>query len=412
MLFGPGGMRAGEQADRIQDVKNLLRYFGADDAAQASDDVMRDLVSKRSANLDRWSNMQKEVLETVGKEKPGQTVPMTSTIKQIDESIAYLKGLKTESVKPAIATLTDWKTAIKDQSPENILTLRRQIGEVFAAPELTSVRSTMQKQLSGIYKKVNDDLSAFIGDTGDSKTLTKWKVANKELSKMMGELDLDILRNTLDKGTDRPEVVMNMLMNKDRSVIQALNRNLTSSGRESARSAIMQAVGKKIGDDASPEKFLTEIRKLRNSGDPIGVFFTGDDLKYIEGVTRVLKATSRASQAVANPATGQQLLIPLSLIGMGGGGAAIGQLFDKGIGGFLGVLGSMGAAGAAGGALRLYESPAFRNILMKLPTVAAGSAEEAGLFKRLVEVAQAQNASKAANSKDRRTAEQALADER
>jgi hypothetical protein len=194
---------------------------------------------------------------------------------------------------------------------------------------------------------------------------------------------------------------MNMLMNKDRSVIESLNRNLTASGRESARTAIMQAVGKKIGDEASPEKFLTEMRKLRNSGDPVGVFFSGDDLKTIEGLTRLLKVTSRASQSAVSPATGVQLVIPTAITGLA-------TYFGGGIPGFLASIGSIGAAG---GVARLYESPTFRNLLMKLPTVAAGSAEEAGLFKRLLEVAQAQNASKAANSTDRRTAEQ-LADER
>jgi hypothetical protein len=123
----------------------------------------------------------------------------------------------------------------------------------------------------------------------------------------------------------------------------------------------------------------------------------------------VLKATSRASQANLNPATGQRAVPYLGAIGIGGGALALEKLFGAGIPTFLA---SVGTIGAAGGLARLYESPTFRNILMKLPTVAAGSVEEAGLFKRLAEIAQAQNASKAANSKDRRTAEQALADER
>lgn len=202
---------------------------------------------------------------------------------------------------------------------------------------------------------------------------------------MMGDLDLGILKTTLEKGVDRPEVVKNMLFNKDRSVIQALNKNLTAKGRESARAAVMQEVSKKIGEEASPERFLTELRKMKAGGDPVGVFFTGDDLKAIEGLTRVLKATSRASQAGLNPPTGVQAVIPLSLIGMGGGSVALEKYFGQGL---PGLLASVGVVGAAGGAARAYESPAVRNILMKLPTVRPGSVEEAALFKRLLEAAQ------------------------
>jgi hypothetical protein len=399
-IIGTGPVRAQQQANRVQDVRNLLRQFGADDAANASDDVMRDLINKRSANLTRWTGMQQDVLESVGKAKPGQTVPMTNTLDKIDDSINYLKSLKTASVQPAINTLDDWKNAVQNQSPENILTLRRQIGEVFAAPELTSVRSTMQKQLSSIYKSVNDDLTSFIGDAAGQQAKTKWAIANKELSKMMGELDLDILKSTLEKGVDRPEVVRNMLLNKDRSVIQALNRNLTADGRAAARTAIMQEVGKKVGDNASPEKFLTEMRKLRASGDPIGVFFGQDELKQIEGLTRVLNATSRASQAALFPATGVQAAIPSTAIAAGLG---LEKIFGTGL---LQTLGALAGVGVVGGGARLYESPAVRNILMKLPTVAANSVEEGALFKRLLETAQAYNARAAVNSEERRLEEQ------
>jgi len=313
-------------------------------------------------------------------------VPMPATTAKIDDSIAKLKGLKTAEVAPVITKLEDWKQAIQGQDLKNIELLRKQIGETFTAPEMAAVRSTGERVLSDIYGAVKEDMTDYIGEKGGQQALNKWQVANKELSKMMGDLDLTILKNTLEKGVDRPEVVKNMLFSKDRSVIQALNKNLTAKGRESARSAIMQEVGKKIGEDASPEKFLSEMRKLKNGGDPVGVFFTGDDLKAIEGLTRVLKATTRASQAGINPATGVQAVMPLSIIGMGGASVALEKYFGKGL---PGLLASVGLVGAAGGGARLYESPTVRNILMKLPTVKPGSVEEGALFKRLLEAAQA-----------------------
>ena len=148
----------------------------------------------------------------------------------------------------------------------------------------------------------------------------------------------------------------------------------------------MQEVGRRIGEDASPEKFLTEMKKLRSGGDPVGVFFSGDDLKVVEGLTRVLKATTRASQAALNPPTGVQAVIPLSLIGMGGGSVALEKYFGQGL---PGLLVSAALVGGSGLAARAYESPAVRNILMKLPTVKAGAKEEAALFNRLFEVIKA-----------------------
>jgi len=385
-VVGTGPVRAAQQADRIADVKDLLRQFGADDAAAASDDVMRDVIAKRAGNFKRWEGMKQEALQSVEDAKPGATVPMTKTVKSIDDSIAYLKSLNNAEVEPAIAKLLNWKGAVQNQTPVNVLTNKQMLGDIFEAPELGSVKKVMAKELKKTYDAVKNDLSDFIGEAGGEQAKNKWGIANKEETKLFKELELGILESTLEKGVDRPEVVKNMLFNKDKSVIQALNKNLTAKGRESARAAIMQEVGKKIGDEASPEKFLSEMRKLKNGGDPVGVFFTGDDLKAIEGLTRVLKATTRASQAALNPPTGVQAVIPLSIIGMGGGSVALEKLYGQGL---PGLLASIGLVGAAGGGARLYESPTVRNILMKLPTVRPGSVEEGALFKRLLEASQA-----------------------
>lgn len=395
-VVGTGGMRATQQANRIQDVKDLLRQFGADDAAAASDDVMRDVISKRQTNFNRWENMKEEALNAVEKAKPGATVPMTRTIESIDNSIAYLKSLNNPDLEPAMQKLLNAKQSFQNQTPVNVLKNKQILGDIFDAPEMGALKKTASSELKKTYEAVKNDLSDFIGKEGGQQAKNKWGIANKEETKLFKELDLDILKNTLEKGVDRPEVVKNMLFSKDRSVIEALNRNLTAKGRESARAAIMQEVGKKIGEDASPEKFLTEMKKLRNSGDPVGVFFSGDDLKVVEGLTRVLKATGRASQAALNPPTGVQAVIPLSLIGMGGGSVALEKYFGQGL---PGLLGSAALVGLAGGGSRIYESPAVRDILMRLPKVAANSVEENALFNRLFEVIKAQEARKERGAK-------------
>jgi hypothetical protein len=381
-VVGTGPVRATQQANRISDVRDLLHQFSADDETiKASNDVMRDLLTKRKDNFARWEGLKKEALKSVEESKPGATVPMPKTIKSIDESIAYLKGLNNEKVGPAISELTNWKTAVQNQSPSNVLTNKQMLGDIFDAPEMSAVKKVMGSELKKTYDAVKNDLTDFVGEAGGAQAKNKWNIANAEESKLFKEVEGKILDRILEEGKVRPEVVKNMLFNKDRSVIESLNKNLTAKGRASARTAIMQEVGKKIGEDASPEKFITEIRKLKNGGDPVGVFFSGDDLKAVEGLTRVLKATSRASQASLSPPTGVQLVLPAATTGLA-------TYFGGGVPGFIAALGTMGAAG---GAARIYESKPVRDILMKLPKVAAKSAEETALFNRLFEVVKAQS---------------------
>jgi hypothetical protein len=381
-VVGTGPVRATQQTQRVTAVRNLLKEFGADDAAAASDDVMRDLLAKRSANFARWEGMKQEALQSVEAARPGATVPMTKTIKSIDDSIAYLNSLNNPDLAPAIQKLANAKQSFQNQSPVNVLKNKQILGDIFDAPEMGALKRTASSELKKTYDAVRDDLTDFIGEAGGAQARNKWGIANAEETKLFKELELGILETTLEKGMTQPEAARSMLFSKDRSVIQSLNRNLTAKGRASARAAVMQEVGKKIGEDASPERFVSEIRKLKNSGDPVGVFFSGDDLQMVEGLSRVLKATQRASQAALNPPTGVQAVIPMGIMG----GAGLASAFGGGVDGFLATVATVGSAGAAA---RIYESAPVRNILMQLPKVKPGSVEEGALFKRLLEATQA-----------------------
>jgi hypothetical protein len=411
-IAGTGSTRAAQQANRIEDMRDTLRRFGAYDSAQASDDVMADLLSKKELNTARWSGMKNKVIDDLsfkniaddtGAGGPVQIaatsgqdvsriVPMPLATKKIDDSIAFLKGLKNPSLWDTyIKELESFKGSIDGQDLRNVEIGRATIGDVFGASENDSVKRIGKKLVTGtktepgIYAAVNDDMGNYIKKAGSEAQYNRWKIGNNELSKMMDELDLDILKNTLEKGVDRPEVVKNMIRSKDRSVLESLNRNLNAKGREAAKTAIMQDVANKVGD--SPDKFVSEIERMAKSGDPVGVFFKGDDLKVVEGLTRVLKATKRASEAALNPPTGVQAVIPLSLIGMGGGSVALEKYFGQGL---PGLLGSAAVVGGIGGGARIYESPAVRNILMRLPAIKPGAKEETALFNRLFEVIKAQ----------------------
>jgi hypothetical protein len=370
---GTGGLRQAQQVERIEAVRNVLRDFGADDAAKATDDVMKDLATKRGADLSKYVGAKTEVIERLGQ---AGTVPMTNTVQAIDDQITKLQGLKTQEVAPIVERLTDWKAALQGQNLVNVETLRKQIGESFKAPELASVRGIGEKALSSIYKPLKQDMESFITQVGERRDVTKWKVADKRLSDLAGELDMSTLKSVLKRGDATPEVIGNMLFSKKPSEVSQLYASLTPAGRESARAAILARAAEKATSDVaegtviSPDKFANEVKRL---GTSTGVFFTGDDLKQVEGLTRVLNITKRASEAAAAPPTGAQLAIPVST-------AALGSFFG---GGLLGFLATLGTAGGVGVAARIYESAPIRNLLIKIPQTVSGSPEEAALLKRL-----------------------------
>lgn len=379
---GTGGVRQTQQAERIEAVRNVLRDFGADDAARASDDVMKDLASKRGADLAKYTNLKTEVIDRLGQ---SGTVTMTNTVAAIDDQISKLQGLKTQEVAPIIERLTDWKTAIQGQNLLNVETLRKQIGESFKAPELASVRGIGEKALSSIYKPLKQDMESFITQVGERRDITKFKVANKRLSDLAGELDMSTLKSVLRRGDETPEVIANLLFSKKPSEVRQLYASLTPAGRESARAGILARAAEKAtsevaeGTVISPDKFANEVKRL---GTSIGVFFNGNELKQIEGLTRVLNITKRASEAAAAPTTGVQTAIPISA-------AALSSYFGGGVPGFLATLGT---AGGVGMAARIYESAPIRNLLIKISQTVVGSAEEAAFLKRLASTVQQQQA--------------------
>lgn len=371
-LAGTGGMRQEQQAQRVSAVQSLLRDAGVDEAAELPKQIMTDLVNKRSAALTKYTDLKGEVIDRLS---GAGTVEVPNTVAAIDDQIGRLESLRTKEVQPVIDKLTDWKAAIQGQDLGNVELLRKQIGESFSAPELAAVRSTGEKALSNIYGALKQDMTDFIKANGERRDFDKWNIANKRLSNMSGELKNSSLKSILQRGEGTPELVEKMLFSTKPSEMRMLYSQLSPEGRSKAQVAILAKAADKAGgiENISPDKFANEVDRL---GKSVGVFFSGDDLKRVQGLNRVLQLTKRAAQASVAPPTGVQVALPV-------GAAVLTDLF-----------GSWGAAtlsGATlGGLARAYESKPVRNLLIKLPQTAVGSREEAALIKRLAAVAQAQ----------------------
>jgi hypothetical protein len=373
-IAGTGPVRVAQQKERVQAIKNVLTEFGGDDAASKSyKNVMADLLETRSSAIQKHADVKARIFKNV---QDAGIVPVTRTTKEINDAIGKLSSLKTKGMEPAIETLKDWRGALKDQNILNIEDLRKMLGDAFDAPDLVSSKGTAQKYLNKIYGALREDIGDFVSKHGNKKDAFQWKFANKELSKMMGELDKTALKSALNKGTETPETIKALLFSKKASDIESLYKNLSPNGRANGRAAILEDAAEKatIGGEISPQKFMTYLDK---SKEQFGVFFQGADLQKIKGLERALQITERASVAGVAPPTGQGLTIPVL--------ASV--LTDM----FGGVVAGIASLGTVGGMARVYESKPVRNALIALSKTKIGTKEEAAMAKRLIAVIQSQS---------------------
>ena len=396
---GTGGVRAAQQTERIEYIRDVLRTYGADNAILAADNVMADLLKTRSANLKKYSGIKNNVINDM---KDAGIVDVSRAVGAIDEQVARIRLLNLERNEPIIKTLMELRTALlnerqvtmpngrtrieaRGQSLPQIEQLRKSAGQAFGDPSMASIKQLGEDALQKIYGPINEDMGAFIQANGQRRDYTKWKAANTRLAEIAGELSNTTLKNVLKKGDMTPETIRSLLFSTKPSDIRTLYRNLGPVGKANARSALLfEALQKSGGDLAgaktvadgavSPDRFKNQLQKLSKS---TGIMFSGDDLKAVEGLERVLSMTERAGAANVAPLTGMMLQIPL-------------------LSGFLtstfgGVLGGAVAATSIGGLARVYESAPVRNILMKIPQTRSGSPEEIELVKRLIEAARYQS---------------------
>ena len=386
-IAGTGPVRAEQQKARIDAVRDILRDYGADDAANLSDDIMKDLATKRSADRVKYTGTKREVIDRLDSQG---VVPMTNTVKKIDDIIGRLTKENTEASLEAAARLETIKgtgpTGASGRTLSQIEAFRRdELANAFkddpTRPISIAARDVGEKAMREIYDPVRKDMGEFIKATGQRQDFNKWMVSNKRLEELSNELKMTSLKSVLKSGDATSEVVNRLLFSQKPSEVRQLYTSLTPVGRANARSSILSQAAQKAQSDMpdgskifSPEKFNAEIKRLQPQ---IGVFFRGDDLKRVEGLSRILTLTRRAGEAGVATPTGQEAVPFIA------GGA---------LQSFLGSFGaSVAAAGGIGLAARIYESAPVRNLMMQLGTTKRGSAEEAAIAKRLISTIETQS---------------------
>ena len=389
-ILGTGGVRSAQQDLRAEAVQNLARSFGVNlgDDVDTISAVTQDLLRRRGSQLTKYTGLKSSVINSEQLKNAG-SVSVIRAVSAIDEQIAILSRLRSDQVGPIIERLRDWRGALlgektvkgpngrnivvqEGQSLENIELLRKQIGQSFESADLASVRQLGQKSLNLIYGPLKEDMRTFIQKFGNRNDVKKFDTANTRLSEMAGELDNSLFKRVLSKGEVTPETISSMLFSKKPSDVKLLFKNLDAAGQANARTAIITKMFKdsvNANGGVSPDVFKNQIKKM---SEQLGIFFNERDFQSVEGLGRILALTQRASQANLLPPTGAMLQIPV-----------IGGLLTQTFGG---VGAGVVAAGSLGALARIIESPAVRNILIKLPKIKSGSPQEAELLKRLDDI--------------------------
>jgi hypothetical protein len=389
-ILGTGGVRSAQQDLRAEAVQNLARSFGVNlgDDVDTISAVTQDLLRRRGSQLKQYTGLKSSVIESEQLRNAG-SVNVIRAVSAIDEQIAILSRLRSDQVGPIIERLRDWRGALlgektvkgpngrnmvvqEGQSLENIELLRKQIGQSFESADLASVRQLGQKSLNLIYGPLKEDMRTFIQKFGNRNDVKRFDIANTRLSEMAGELDNSLFKRVLSKGEVTPETISSMLFSKKPSDVKLLFKNLDAAGQANARTAIITKMFKdsvNANGGVSPDVFKNQIKKM---SEQLGIFFNQRDFQSVEGLGRILALTQRASQANLLPPTGAMLQIPV-----------IGGLLTQTFGG---VGAGVVAAGGLGALARIIESPAVRNILIKLPKIKSGSPQEAELLKRLDDI--------------------------
>jgi len=325
-------------------------------------------------------------------------VPVPRALAAIDDQIADLTRRRTDGSDEAIKRLEQIKTDVQNRDLFQIEAYRQdELAKIFmddpARPMSIAARDAGEKAMRAIYGPVREDMTDFIKKAGERRDVDKFMVANKRLSETANELKMASLKSVLKSGKETPEVVNRLLFGQKPSEVRQLYNGLTPTGRATARASILSQAADKAKFEMqdgtkmfSPEKFNAEIKRLQPQ---IGVFFRGDDLKQVEGLSRVLNLTRRAGEAGVATATGQET-VPF----------VAGSALQSFLGSFGGTL---AAAGGIGLTARIYESAPVRNLMMKLGTTKRNSSEEAAIAKRLLSTIQTQ--SEAIESKSQETTE-------
>lgn len=380
MPFGTAGMRREQQVARQNAVENLLADYGVSVDSDLASEVVSNLNQTRAGTISRYTDMKQNVIQQFAGRGD---VPATKSVSAIDGLLSNLKAENLpQQLGPLVRQLEDVRNSLTGPGDlAKIEANRKTLFNLKSDPNLASIPDKSEKAFQKVYTALNEDMGDYIKANGTAKDFNLWKVANTKLARTADELRVGGLKNVLNKGEFDPTLVTKMLTGSKPADVRTLFTSLNKDGRESARLLLIQdaakrAMNKETGD-VDPNKFA---RAVADMSDNFGQFFGGSDLRRVNGLAEVLRATSRAQSAQFLPQTGAQLVPLATLGGFGGLGTVLGLSFGQGV----------ALSAGFGAAKRFYESKPARDLLLRISQASGG--KKAELINRFVTDASAAGA--------------------
>lgn len=367
-FIGTGGVRARQQAARVDAIQDF--------AAKIPPVDDRAIIDSLKTKKDRIKTAAGERYETINSQlNQAGPVPLTSTLKKIDDTIIELSAPGKVPDQATIKDLQELKTALQNEQSFSLLRENRTyISDLInrADPAGRSQLPTNSKRLlTQIRGAMSQDMDDFVKSKAPDQYF-KFKQADEIYSEEARILSKTRLKNVLDRGDVTPEQYKTLLFSSKPSEVQLLYRSLDNNGRSHGRNAILNHVVEKAGglDNMTPE---TINRELKRAMPQIEVFFKGSQKEQLQGFQRLLEATKRASEAKAVTPTGQSMQAAVGVAA--GAGLALQNPTA--------IVAALLTGGLAGSA-RIYESAPVRNLMVRLANAQKGSKAEQAIVNNLL----------------------------
>ncbi|WP_049278748.1 hypothetical protein [Serratia marcescens] len=347
-VTGTGAVRRGQQEARSQLVQNYAQQFDSAAPEEIVSSLQRQTNKVKKAAGQRLAQVN-DAMQSIGAINPVQSVAA------IDKEIANLSRLGSAADSQTIAKLQTYRDELSKGADFGLLRdLRTQFRQDVKGDRVAWPNQS-QAAVNRVYSSITDDINRSVTDNLGAQAAYRYKQANAVYANEAQLVNNTRLKNVLQKGELTPEVVNNLLFSSKPSEVKQLYGSLDARGRNAARASVIGKAYEKSG--GSPDKFLNEVNRLSSQ---TGILFKGSDRQYLNGLTKYLDQTRRASRAGAVTPTGQELFqiavpagVATDVIGTGGV--------------------ATGAALSYGALARAYESRVFRNAMLKLANTKVGT---------------------------------------
>ncbi|EHM4579243.1 phage DNA ejection protein [Escherichia coli] len=290
-------------------------------------------------------------------------VDTTNTMNALNTAIARQERLGTSANQSLLTSLRNLREELANPATDLDVTfdLLRQHrtafrsnvqGDAMVFPNQAKAATNM------VENAMSKDLRNAVAKNLGASDAAKYLKANSDYANVYNKVLNKNIANKLNKASSEasPELINTVVLSRKPSDVKRIWSALDDKGKDAMRAAYVSKIAEKAGD--SPAKFITEVNKLKSQsgGEIYNTIFSGKHMKELDALHEVLQQTARSDTANVVTQTGQSQANRIRTIGATA---------------TLGV--SMGLEAGFGAMMRLYESKAARNALLRLANTKAGT---------------------------------------